>query len=75
MEQIANSEADRLGITGLVSAHRPANRDNVCVIQVLGRPSCELEFELTDDMTEKDFRTRVGEFLAKHGRVADVSNG
>ena len=54
---VAHSVAIRLGVTGLVSAHRPANRDNLVVIQALGNPS--YEFEMASDATEDDIRRKA----------------
>jgi hypothetical protein len=61
VEHVAHSVAIRFGITGLVSAHRPANRDNLLVIQVLGNPS--YEFEMESDATQDDVCRKTEEIL------------
>jgi hypothetical protein len=51
---IVDSVAIRLGVTGLVTVHRPANRDNLLVIQLQ-----TYEFGMESNATEDDIRKRA----------------
>lgn len=63
VEHVVDSVAIRFGITGFVSAHRPANRDNLLVIQLRGHPSCE--FEMESNASEDDIRRKAEEIFER----------
>jgi hypothetical protein len=55
--KIVSQITDRLGLEGLISAHRPANRDNVVVIQIRSKPL--VQFEMASDADEREIRRKT----------------
>ena len=55
--KIVSQITNRLDLDGLISAHRPANRDNVVVIQIRSKPL--VEFEMASDAAEDEIRRKT----------------
>jgi hypothetical protein len=55
--KIVSQITNRLDLDGLISAHRPANRNNVVVIQIRSKPL--VQFEMASDAAEDEIRRKT----------------
>ena len=63
VQRIVDEVAIRFGQPGLVSAHRPQNRDALLVVQLIGSPS--YEFSMNTDASADEVRKKAEDVLSR----------
>ena len=63
VQRIVNEVAARLGIQGLVTAHRPQDRDALLVVQLIGSPS--YEFSMDPDASAGEILKKAEDVLSR----------